>query len=68
MSPESECVVTGSTLSLTSAARGAAHLALETVFRDPVNVGRPQAKRTRLDLWVIRPNNSGTEQTGVRPR
>jgi len=44
MSPESECVVTGSTLGLTSAARGAAHLALETVFRDPVNVGRPQAK------------------------
>jgi len=44
MSPESECVVTGSTLGLTSAAPGAAHLALETVFRDPVNVGRPQAK------------------------
>jgi len=39
MSSEAECAVTGSTLGLTSAARGGAHLALDTVFRDPVSVG-----------------------------
>jgi predicted NBD/HSP70 family sugar kinase/predicted transcriptional regulator len=43
MSPEAECAVSGSTLGLTSAARGGAHLALDTVFRDPVNVGQARA-------------------------
>jgi len=44
MSSEAECAVKGSTLGLTSAARGGAHLALETVFRDPVNVGEAEAR------------------------
>jgi len=44
MSPQAECAVSASTLGLTSAARGGAHLALETVFRDPVNVGEAGPK------------------------
>ncbi len=40
VSADARCDVRGSTLGLTAAARGGAHLALETVFRDPVNVGQ----------------------------
>ncbi|MDQ6715769.1 MAG: ROK family protein [Actinomycetota bacterium] len=38
VSPDAACAVSGSTLGLASAARGGAHLALETVFRDPVSM------------------------------
>lgn len=38
VSPDAACAVSGSTLGLASAARGGAHLALETVFDDPVSM------------------------------